>query len=74
MYDEKRNSSASLEKGLGVASADKSSVDKGLGIDATTHAAGEHLSSSFVHVPEDVYVYVNAERLNSMCRIISCER
>ena len=42
MYDEKRNSSASLEKGLGVASADKSSVDKGLGIDATTHAAGEH--------------------------------
>ena len=44
MYDEKRNSSASLEKGLGVASADKSSVDKGLGIDATTHAAGEHLS------------------------------
>ena len=55
MYDEKRNSSASLEKGLGVASADKSSVDKGLGIDATTHAAGEHSSSSsFAHV------YVNA--------------
>ena len=57
MYDEKRNSSASLEKGLGVASADKSSVDKGLGIDATTHAAGEHpSSSSFVHVPENVYM------------------
>lgn len=50
MYDDKHNSSTSLEKGLGVETSanEKASIDKGLGVEATTHAAGEYALLSLV--------------------------